>query len=530
MVADSAGYYTAYLNPLLSYDIVITDSTGATTYASYSRAGSGGGGSNDVHIVVDTLAELQAFTGQDAEDVIECLGRASAGDGYYGKFRWVTGDQSANITADTTSAIWVGPDSDDTGASGAWKRIYEGAIHLDWFGGGTDTAAQAAIDFLPTTGGEIALDGGSYTGITPSNLTVAEDKMIRWVLYGDATAPSDLTGMQVSQGLRNQPNAASLGGGTRPGSAFYNFVVTHDVKDGQANQQDSVIYVEGVATPEGSETSLTTEFAGFRANMQIVGGEPVGEGIRAAHYTVFATGGHAKIRGVRATVGGEDGHDGLVTAALFTATRSGEKPGGGGDYASGDAGPYPNEDAAIIGAVGPGIRRVFSAVGQSGKERPQIAWHQSGGNQAILPEVAVIYMHGGGNGDLVQVWDDEDAGTEIATWEKDGTLAVPALRSNVNTITLADDASGSYDLVRSGGFIMLHSPGSSNIFAIIGFRAVAASEVASSIHEGAGVDVTTGPLTGTSGVDGQVTVSIDDQTLVIENRSGATRTFNYTVV
>jgi len=98
---------------------------------------------------VDTLSDLQALAGQQNNDIIFMLGRASVGDGGEGIFRFVQGDQSSSVTADTQSGVWVAPDSDDTGASGAWKRILnDAALTPEMFGASTastdnDTALEA---------------------------------------------------------------------------------------------------------------------------------------------------------------------------------------------------------------------------------------------------------------------------------------------------------------------------------------------------------------------------------------------------
>lgn len=98
------------------------------------------------------------------------LGRTTAGDGGQGFFRWVSGDQSANVTADTQTGVWVPPDSDATGASGAWKRQYSGPVNVRWFGATGDgatndtTAIQAAIDYVAalTYGGTVIFPHGDY--------------------------------------------------------------------------------------------------------------------------------------------------------------------------------------------------------------------------------------------------------------------------------------------------------------------------------------------------------------------------------
>ncbi len=108
---------------------------------------------------VATIAALKAAgVPTTANARITVLGYTSAGDGGGGDFYWVTGDQSANVTADPQSGIWVAPTSASTGASGAWKRLYSGSVYGEWFGmvgdynytTGTDntTAFQAVINFL----------------------------------------------------------------------------------------------------------------------------------------------------------------------------------------------------------------------------------------------------------------------------------------------------------------------------------------------------------------------------------------------
>ena len=89
---------------------------------------------------VATIAALEAAgipTTANAKVTVVEAGRA-------GDFYWVTGDQSANVTADTQSGIWVAPDSAPTGASGAWKRVYTGAIYARWFNVKLDNSADDA--------------------------------------------------------------------------------------------------------------------------------------------------------------------------------------------------------------------------------------------------------------------------------------------------------------------------------------------------------------------------------------------------
>jgi hypothetical protein len=117
-------------------------------------------------IGVPTLAGDNTFTGINAggqADTIAALAaRSVAGltdgdiiyvsDAYrWGFFRWTTGNQSGNVTADFKQGIWVAPATADTGASGAWQRLVDGSIRADWFiepGDADDTAGiQAALNY-----------------------------------------------------------------------------------------------------------------------------------------------------------------------------------------------------------------------------------------------------------------------------------------------------------------------------------------------------------------------------------------------
>jgi hypothetical protein len=166
IIADAAGWFNSYLNPALDYTVVIKSADDSITYQTrdyFASTGSGSGG--NAYTVVDTLAELRLIEGDDSEDTALMLGRGAAGDGGAGQFRWVTGDQSANVTADTASGIWVAPTSAPTGASGAWQRIVEGDYFVDWFGTSADwgAAATAAIAALPSRGVVRFRPGGDYT-------------------------------------------------------------------------------------------------------------------------------------------------------------------------------------------------------------------------------------------------------------------------------------------------------------------------------------------------------------------------------
>lgn len=121
---------------------------------------------------VSLQSDLQgiATTYLTSGDVVIVSGRTSAYDGGGGTFEWVTGDQSANVSADTQKGIWVPPTSDTTGASGAWRRMVSNNTYFAaWWGvvgdaGTTDnaTALQKCFDWVGSNdaGGIIFLPDG----------------------------------------------------------------------------------------------------------------------------------------------------------------------------------------------------------------------------------------------------------------------------------------------------------------------------------------------------------------------------------
>lgn len=106
---------------------------------------------------VSTLTDLQNLTGSDLIQSVRLMGRTTPGDGGQGVFRWDSSDLSSEILLHTQKGIYVPPDSDVTGATGAWVRLYEGHVMIEWFGNDA-TAVQASINF--------ALDKGLDVKVT----------------------------------------------------------------------------------------------------------------------------------------------------------------------------------------------------------------------------------------------------------------------------------------------------------------------------------------------------------------------------
>jgi hypothetical protein len=133
VVADSGGYFPEiYLDGVYSWKLTTSADVEIDSGDDY-RGPINLSTSGFVESVA-TLSDLQseATTQYSDGDVLYMRGSSSVGDGKQGHVRLVSGDQSTNVSNDTDGETWVAPDSDPTGASGAWKRMdFQGEIKLN---------------------------------------------------------------------------------------------------------------------------------------------------------------------------------------------------------------------------------------------------------------------------------------------------------------------------------------------------------------------------------------------------------------
>ncbi len=123
---------------------------------------------------VATKADLKALDVSLGYGSAFVQGRTSAGDGGGGLFRWSASDQSANVTADTAEGVYVAPNSDADGSSGAWVRVHDGTFYPEWFGSSADWGAAftAMLAAMPSSYGRCKTRAGTqYTISTAITVT-----------------------------------------------------------------------------------------------------------------------------------------------------------------------------------------------------------------------------------------------------------------------------------------------------------------------------------------------------------------------
>jgi len=147
---------------------------------------------NKVQIpALDTLNSNMTVTSRTAMAALE---NPESGQPVYlseggrsGTFVWNIADLSTEVAADTQQGIYIAPNNDATGASGAWVRVFNKAdgINISWFGatsdGSTDssTILAAALLFADTYSISVVNWDGDYafseTLSLPNKLRVTGD-------------------------------------------------------------------------------------------------------------------------------------------------------------------------------------------------------------------------------------------------------------------------------------------------------------------------------------------------------------------
>lgn len=375
-----------------------------------------------------------------------------------------------------------------------------------------DTAAiQAAIDYLPADGGNINFPLGNYSA--SAGPFTAGTKIINYSGVG-ATLPTGLPGASITSGYKSVN--FNTRGSAKPGSFNYFVDYGNSLTSSTSAQNSAAFHVEGTY-PDQADHAGQSFFHAYSFNLTTQETTADMGEVRGVKGSVKADGGSATIRGIHSTAEAYNGHTGVVRGLFGTADRS-DQPDGvnvGGSQA-----------VAIGGQVGAACLSAFIAESFFGPQRPSYGYLVvRGGDSAILPEVACFEGHGGGNGSIYR--GTRNASSSDVIFDVDNKARVMARSYYSGRTTIADDAVATITLdIASGrsGVIIVFALDQSQTWGQAFFRANAVP-ACQSMSEGTFLSFTTGPLTGTTGVDGELTVSaLDNGTLQIENRKGSSST------
>lgn len=175
-LADKDATNKAYVDGLMA-SVVLDDALVTTAKSSGNAVAWDAVNNNSITTTFETYTELRGIDAFIDGDGIILLGRISPGDGGGGIFRWSTADLSAEVTADSQSGVYVAPNSDATGASGAWVRQYMDTVYLKWFGitGADHTVAMQA--FASFVAKNKIINSGTYVLSSDVNFLVGEDSI-----------------------------------------------------------------------------------------------------------------------------------------------------------------------------------------------------------------------------------------------------------------------------------------------------------------------------------------------------------------
>jgi hypothetical protein len=378
-----------------------------------------------------------------------------------------------------------------------------------------DTAAfNNAIAALPAIGGQIVLPRGGDYSATVGPFTAPGNRVIAWKSEG-AIPPAGLPGAVFKSGNFNVQHGAL--GTPKPGD-FWQFVdFGTGLRSGTDRQISAAFHVDGTYENQADHAeqsffhaySFSLRTKETTANM--------GE-VRGVKGTVQGDGGATTLRGVHVSAEGYNGHNGVIRGGFFTADIT---DGTDGAWTSG------SQAVAVGGQVGAGALACFMAESARAAQKPSYAYVVSrSGTTRIEPEVACFEGHGAGSGDIFR--GVRNATNSDIIFSVDNKARQMARSYYSGRTTIADDATASITIDSgsgTSGIIMVWGLDLQNVFAQALFR-VNNSPAMNSMSVGSLAAITTGDLTGTTGVDGNMTVSAkNDGTIEIENRTGGNRTF-----
>lgn len=367
------------------------------------------------------------------------------------------------------------------------------------------TTFQAAINALPAIGGSITVPAGDYSNLVATSLTFGT-KAVTWNAFG-ATLPASMPGCTIRAGIFSLPESSIQA--NRNVRIHNNW--TMDPIETISGTRQYAHHVSGFLSHlSGSPTEVETRAFSFDLGTNQ---NDVVDAVRGVKGRVYATGGKANIRAIygfaESTSGGS--HTGELTGLLGTIYRNSNLNTDGDAY-------------AVRGHVDNGCTGSFqAAAGVSGAVASFGFACRTGTGGPFMASVACFQAHGGGAGDMYMGYTSNTDLTKI--FQVTNAAHVKAVSYYSNTVSIADGAVATLTPPATTGFCKVWFDGGGT-YGEVFYRTSAA--LCTKNYGAATFIATTGDLTGTTGVAGNITVSMGTTGLLnIENRTGATRNINY---
>lgn len=378
------------------------------------------------------------------------------------------------------------------------------------------TAFQAAIDDLPAGGGTIGIPSGDFSALVASSLNAGTKAVI------------------FDCSKRTEPDTTFGNGTTFPGEVLRNGVFSLAESTIQSNRDARVhnyltfgntlvtgstrqyAYHVEANLPDGI-VGTEAEFRAYSAHLT-TNTSNVQHDIRAFKGSVTATGGAGNLRAIYAFADAAPGagFTGLMTGVLSTI------------YSNGNS---VTEAVGYRAHISDGCTAGFQVGGSGiGGEAGTASFGYSlrtGTGQPLKPLTAGFQSHGGGVGAMFMGYRSNTDLTPIFSVTNAGEVVAQSYRSGF--VTISDDAVTTITPPSlTGGLLYVVTAASDQAWATIYFRASSTHLCRAAGTNGTSVALSTAALAGTTGVDGQVTISCNNGVIQIENRLGAARSFTYT--
>jgi parallel beta-helix repeat protein len=278
VVADASGYFDPiYLdNSLTAYKSVLKDADGNTLQTADPI-------NPDYYPInaVNTLSALKALTPPSSGSaIVFMIGRTSVADGGEGVFVWDDSDLATEVTVDSLSGIYVPPNSDTSGSSGAWVRNNVTAVVPEMYGAVGD---GITLDTVPV---QAALDSGfSVNGIPGKNyrivgLTLDISSPIVFDLKGaELSTTSTTTLLTVDNAAHITRNGVYYGGNL---NGNYNGIYVGSNADGAIVENNNVQYIGGSGIVIDDSDNVTVK------NNKLVSCAAAADALGANVYALYA--------------------------------------------------------------------------------------------------------------------------------------------------------------------------------------------------------------------------------------------------
>lgn len=445
-------------------------------------------------------------------DTVTTLGYTTAGDG--GAAQWV---KTATTGTISQSPAQLGNAILNDANGNQWTLVsLSNESQLGGFSANTivnnNLVFQAFFNAMPDTGGTYSIVGGDYTLTLGTSFTVS-NKAITLKLI-NSLLPDNLPVVVKKSGLYSLPESSFQ---ANRNVRVHEFLDASNSTASTSSRQ-YVSHTTGFLPESGDTTEV--EFRGISYDIG-TNALDLDVEVRGIKGRVYADGGGSNVRGmysfVEAFIG--SGFTGLLTGFLSTIYKNGNATG---------------ETVGIRSHVDQGCTAAYQAAGAGVTPTDTVSFGYScrtGTGQPLLPTVACFQAHGGGSGDMFLGYkSNTDVSLTTAPYRVKNDGTTKTVSTYTNQITIADDGVTIIIAPFQSGMIEVFAQNAGGFFGKCYFR-VAGSPLALEAYAGSLTSFTTGALTGTTGVDGETTISADGAgNIYIENRTGADREYVWAFV